>query len=654
VCTLDNEGKPVYNLAMTSKEVREKYLQFFEKRGHARIASSPLVLENDPTTLFTSSGMQQLVPYLKGQKYLDKGGKELKRLVDSQPSIRAQGKNDDMFEVGDNRHLTFFEMLGNWSLGDYFKKEQLPWFYEFLTSKDEGLGLNPARLYVSVFEGSREVPKDDESIEIWRDLFRTNEPAGSLLAGFSPKVKIYSYPAKKNWWSRSGTPEEMPAGEIGGPDSEVFYDFDPESKLHIHEKSKFKDSPCHPNCDCGRFTEIGNSVFIQYIKQDDGSLKELPQKNVDFGGGFERLTAAVSGKMDTFQTELFSGLISIIENSLGKRYLGSENMPTFQVIADHLKASTMLVVNGVTPSNKEQGYVLRKLLRRAAVKTYLLGGGLKPVETFVKLGQESLAIYDGVYTNKKKQSSLVDQIITDELTRFSGTLDRGLKVIQKTERFDGKVAFDLYQSYGFPVELTIELLQQKGRTIDVDGFRKAFSEHREKSRTASIGMFLGGVADHGEQVTKLHTATHLLHAALRKILGEHVAQKGSNITAERLRFDFSHPQKLTDEEIKKVEDLVNEQIKKDLSVTYGTMTLDEAIKSGALHFFAEKYGDQVKVYTVGDPKGNYFSKEVCGGPHVTHTGGIGHVTIIKQEKIGAGLIRIYATNKSEIRNHPSL
>ncbi len=592
---------------MKVSEVREKYLKFFEKRGHKIISPSPVIPENDPTTLFTSSGMQQLVPYLMGETH-PLGT----RLTDSQPLFRAHGANsDDVAEVGDNRHLTFFEMLGNWSLGDYFKQEQLPWIFEFVTSKDEGLGLDPERVYVSVFEGNDLVPKDNESIKIWKDIF----------SGVGIKAeegeRIFAYSAKKNWWSRAGTPDQMPVGEIGGPDSEMFFDFGKELKLH--ENSEWKDEKCHPNCDCGRFVEIGNSVFMQYKKADGGKLVELPNKNVDFGGGLERLAMATINSPDVYKIDIFWPTIEKIQEVTGKEYEGNEKF--MRVIADHMRAANFLASEGIVPSNKLQGYVLRRLIRRAALKMR----NLKPD-----------------FSAKDFEEISKDKSILEEIERFKKTIEGGLKEASKIMEIDGKKAFDLYQTYGFPLELTIEIFSEKGQEIDKDQFQKEFEKHKEKSRTASAGMFKGGLADHSVETTKLHTATHLLHKSLRNVLGEHVSQKGSNITVERLRFDFSHDKKMTEEEIKKVEDMINEQIDKALPVSFEVMSLDEARSKGALAFFGEKYGEKVKVYTIGDPDGVWFSKEVCGGPHVDNTSLLGHVRIIKEEAAGAGIRRIYA------------
>ncbi len=576
---------------MTSNDVCEKYLKFFisAPRMHREIAPAPLVLESDPTTLFTSSGMQPLIPYFKGEKH-PKG----KRLVDSQPSLRLQ----DIEEVGDNRHITFFEMLGNWSLGDYFKKEQIPWIFDFFTKE---LGLSKEKLWVSVFEGTKNIPKDTETFDLWRSL------------GI-PEEKIVFYDAEKNWWSMSGSPENMPQGEIGGPDSEIFFDFGTK-----HDPKYGKE--CHPNCDCGRFLEVGNSVFIEYEKKEDGSLKALPQKNVDFGGGLERITMAVNNLRDVFQIDIFEPIIKKIEKAVGKKY--EESKKSFRIIADHIRASEALASEGIVPSNKLQGYILRRLIRRATLQVRNLK------EDF----------------SDKDFSLISDNLqILEEVRKFKDSLTRGLRELEKIEKVTGKVAFDLYQSYGFPLEITLDTLSQRGKTLDKKEFEDEFEKHKELSRTASAGMFKGGLVDNSEEVAKLHTTTHLLHASLRKILGEGVSQKGSNITLERLRFDFSYPQKLTNEELTKVEDLINLQIEKKLSVSFKIMSLDEAIKSGALHFFAEKYGKEVRVYSIGPStsSGFPFSREICGGPHVKNTSEMGRVKIIKQEKVGTEILRIYA------------
>lgn len=602
---------------MSTDEIRKRYLDLFKKNGHIEIPPSPLVIDSDPTTLFTSAGMQQLVPFLKGEKH-----KDGKRLVNIQPSIRMQ----DLDEVADNRHFSFFEMLGNWSLGDYFKKEQLSWVWEFFTQE---LGLDPERLHVSVYEGNDEVPKDTESFEIWKKIG-------------VPESRIHFYDAQKNWWSRAGEPSKMPPGEIGGPDSEIFYEF--ESVSHNPKFGKF----CHPNCDCGKFLEIGNSVFMQYQKTEDGKLVELPQKNVDFGGGLERIAAAVLDSPDVFRIDIFSGVIKKIEKETGIEYNSDSNRDkSFRVISDHLRASVNLLSEGVIPGNKLHGYALRRLIRRSMFHFHLLGSGISG-GAISHIAEE----YRRFYPNVNKNWQFIEDNLNSEATRFEAALKRGLSKLTKAvsggDKINGEFAFDLYQTEGFPLELTMEILNQNGMVfspIERNVFESEFEKHRQSSRSASAGMFKGGLAEASVATTKLHTATHLLHAALRQILGDHVGQKGSHITSERLRFDFSHSQKLTDEEINKIESLINLKIEEDLPVAFKVVSLSNAIKEGAMHFFAEKYGDEVKVYTVGDPGGVWFSKEVCGGPHVTHTGEIGGVKIIKQEKIGSGILRVYAALK---------
>lgn len=591
---------------MNAKDIRQKYLDFFKARKHAEIKPARIVLDKDQTTLFTSSGMQPLIPYLLGETH-----PEGVRLVNSQPCFRAS----DIEEVEDNRHTTFFEMLGNWSLGDYFKKEQLAWFYEFLTVE---LKLDSKRLHVTYFEGNDSIPKDSETFDAWKSL------------GIS-EDRIYPYGIDKNWWSKSGAPDNMPVGEIGGVDSEVFYEF-----VEIKHDRKFGE-PCHPHCDCGHFMEIGNSVFIEYKKSGDNEFEKLPQKNVDFGGGLERLTAAANGSPDIFEIDLFQDIIKVVKEITGKKY--SDDKTPFRIIADHLRAATFIILGGVMPSNKLQGYILRRLLRRSAIKLRDLGGKIKD------LSRVAVQVLD---------AELVTKVINEEMERFSKTLDKGLKEIENIDKIDGKKAFDLYQTFGFPFEVTEELFRQKGQEIDREQFKKEFEKHQQLSRTASAGMFKGGLADHSEVVIKYHTATHLLHQALRDILGPEVFQKGSNITTERLRFDFSYDKKMTDEEVKQVEDLVNQKIKEDLVVDRKFMSIQEAKAMNAIGLFDEKYGESVSIYAIGprfkqDPKakdqrdrGSYYSVEFCGGPHVEHTGQIGGIKITKEEAISSGIRRIRA------------
>jgi alanyl-tRNA synthetase len=608
---------------MKASDIRSKYLKFFESRGHAIIPAAPIIPPDDPTTLFTSSGMQQLVPYLKGEKH-SMGT----RLTDSQPSFRA----DDIEEVGDNRHTCMFEMLGNWSLGDYFKKEQLPWVWEFFTQE---LGLDPTRLYITVFAGDAGVSQDDEAISIWQQVIGTSNPARSGVEGFDPSIKIYTY--KSNWWSRAGGPDKMPEGEIGGPDSEIFFDFGQSHKFH--ENSPWKNEPCHINCDCGRFLEIGNSVFMQFVKTKSG-MEPLPAQNVDFGGGFERIVAAVQDTPDIFTTDLFSSIIRIIEASSGKKYAGEHKSP-MRVIADHLRASTFMISQGLEPSNKLQGYILRRLLRRAAVRVRRLGADAQKI--FSECVPTIIAEYAEAGFIKAEVLPHVQAVISAELNKFGKALDKGLKEINHTDpkNITAQFAFNLYQSLGFPFEITRDLLAEKNITLDQTEFDKIFAAHKEGSRTASAGMFKGGLADQSEITTKYHTATHLLHQALHDVLGDEISQAGSNITSERLRFDYTYSGKPTPEQLKQIESIVNDKIKADLPVIKTIEDKSSAIASGARAFFAEKYPDKVSVYTIGT-----YSKELCGGPHVEHTNVIGSISIYKDEALGSGKRRIYAKLES--------
>ena len=595
---------------MTHQQLRDTFSSFWKKRSHVEVPPIPLVLENDPTTLFTGSGMQQLVPYLSGQEH-PLGT----RLYNIQRSFRSQ----DIEEVGDNRHTTFFEMMGNWSLGDYFKEEQLSWVWEYLTKE---LQLSPEKLYVSCFEGNSDVPKDAVSERIWKKLGLQDN-------------HILFYDAKKNWWSRAGEPKHMPAGEIGGPDSEVFYDFGEELKLH--EQSAWKHTPCHPNCDCGRFLEIGNSVFIQYKKNPDGSLSELPKKNVDFGGGLERQLAAVNNDPDVFRTDVLWPIVESIQQLSGKHY-DPEHQPAMRVIADHMRASVLLIADGVRPSNTEQGYVLRRMIRRAV----RFAAGLNLSEGFTTVLAKTVGeLLVTAYPHIMHQQRIIASTLLAEEQKFKRTLSHGLqefdRMVSKNKRISGKDAFLLYESYGFPVEITSELATEKGISIDLEGFSEEKQRHQNVSRKGLDKKFKGGLADQSEQTIKLHTATHLLHQALRDILGTHVQQKGSNITAERLRFDFSHTEHVTDEQVKQIEKIVNEKITLDLPVSKKVTTYNEAIAEGALAFFGERYPEKVNVYTIGD-----YSKEICGGPHVEHTQQLGRFSIQKEQSAGSGLRRMYA------------
>ncbi len=623
---------------MNAQEIRKAYLEFFAGRGHTVIPRARIVPDNDPTTLFTGSGMQPLLPYLLGEKH-PSGNK----LVDSQTCFRAE----DIDEVGDNRHTTFFEMLGNWSLGDYFKKEQLPWFFEFLT---DVAGIDPSKLYVTAFIGDdkNNIPQDIEAAEIWQKLFKSKgieaktAKIGSEKDGYERGIKegerIFYYDASKNWWSRAGKPENMPAGEPGGPDSEVFYDFGTP-----HDK-KWGEH-CHPNCDCGRFLEIGNSVFMQYVKTDDGGFKELPQKNVDFGGGLERIAMAALDKPDIFKISVMWPIIEQLQKLSGKKY--EDHVEAKRIIADHMRSAVFMAADGVTPSNKTQGYILRRLLRRAIRHGLDLGienGLLENVADTI------LNMYKDDYPELVKDKDTVISVLAREEKAFRQTLRKGLREFEKLvgKSLDGKTAFVLFDTYGFPPELSTEEAKKRGIEIS-ENWQKEFNEEleiqRERSRSAAKGMFKGGLAEHSEQTIKYHTATHLMYKALRLTLGDHVEQRGSNITGERLRFDFNHPAKVTPEEIKKVEDIVNEQIRKDLPVTWEEMPTGKALKTGARGHFGEKYGDTVKVYIMG-PKDNPYTMELCGGPHVEHTGTLGengkHFKITKEESSAAGIRRIKA------------
>jgi len=631
---------------MNSKDVREKYLKFFENRGHKIIPSASLVPENDPTTLFTGSGMQPLITYLLGEKH-PMGTK----LTDSQKCFRSM----DIDEVGDNRHTTFFEMLGNWSLGEYFKAEQLPWFFEFLTKI---VGLDPNRLYITVFAGEKslDIPKDDESIEIWKKLFRESGVdykdvyIGSEADGYEKGMqgaRIFAYDAEKNWWSRSGVPSSMPTGEPGGPDSEVFYDFG-----LPHDAKLGKE--CHLNCECGRFMEIGNSVFMEYIKNADGSFSKLPQRNVDFGGGLERITAASNGDPDVFKIDTLSQIIAGIEAALGDNasdvsYGDALYTKSYRIVADHLRAATFVMADGVVPSSNERGYVVRRLLRRAILHIDKLGKGDGVLEAGIV---NVIDAYKDSYPdlNEKRENILKEALIEEE--RFRKTLVMGMKEFEKINKeldglnvhqISGAQASTLSSTYGFPIDIIIELAKERNKNVDLDGFKKEQEKHKEVSKAGIEQKFKGGLADTKEETVKLHTAHHLLLAALQQVLGSNIKQRGSNITSERLRIDFSHPQKVTTEELKKVEDIVNKKIKEHLSMTRREMPREEAERIGAEMEFGVKYGDIVSVYFLEDNKGNIFSKEFCGGPHVANTNELGYFKILKEEAVSAGIRRIKAT-----------
>ena len=592
----------------TANEVRALWLKFFESKGHAVIPSASVIPENDPTVLFTTAGMHPLVPYLMGQKH--PAGS---RLCDVQKCIRT----GDIDDVGDNSHLTFFEMLGNWSLGDYFKKEVIPWSWEFLTSK-EWLGLDPDRLAFSVFAGDEErgIPRDDEAAEIWKSCGVKED-------------HIFFLPSENNWWG--------PAGQTGpcGPDTEMFIITDKE--------------PCGPNCSpacsCGRYLEIWNDVFMQYNKTAEGKYEPMARKNVDTGMGLERTICVLNGKKSVYETDAFTGIIARIAELSGKTYGESDEVTkAFRIIADHMRTSTFILGDprGVSPSNVDQGYVLRRLIRRAV----RYGMGLGMGEGFTgEIAKVIIAQYRDVYPELEKNEKFVLEQLTLEEARFARTLRQGEREFGKLtasmnegDMIDGVIAFKLYDTYGFPIEMTKELAAEKGLKVDEAGFAERFAQHQKNSQAGAEQRFKGGLADHSEQTARLHTATHLLHAALRKVLGDEVAQKGSNITAERLRFDFSFGRKMTKEELAQVEQLVNEAIAADVEVEMKETTVAEAKAEGAIGLFESKYGERVRMYTMGQ-----FSKEICGGPHANRTGELVSFKIQKEESSSAGVRRIKAT-----------
>lgn len=590
---------------INANDLRQMYIDFFVSKGHKQISGASLIPENDPTVLFTTAGMHPLVPYILGAEH--PAGK---RLCDYQKCIRT----GDIDSVGDPHHLTFFEMLGNWSLGDYFKKEAIEFSYEFLTKV---LEIDPSRLSVTVFAGEEGIPRDDEAAETWKRL------------GIS-EDRIFYKGREDNWWG--------PAGETGpcGPDSEMFID-----------TGRPACGPdCGPGCKCGKYFEIWNDVFMGYRKEADGSYVEMQRKCIDTGMGIERTVAILQGKKSVYETEVFQPIIRAIEALCSRKYGENEDDDvSIRIIADHIRTSVFILGDqkGVAPSNVGQGYILRRLIRRAVrhgKKLGIEGNFLSGLANVV------LELYGKPYPELVEHSSFVFEELRKEEEKFSDTLVKGEREFDKmlpnlmkgnSRVISGRLAFKLYDTYGFPIELTEELAKEHGFSVDKKGFDEAFEKHQELSRAGAEQQFKGGLADHSEQTTALHTATHLLHAALRKTLGDHVGQKGSNITAERLRFDFTHPEPVTKEQLKIVEDLVNDAIARDLPVTVEKMTLDQARKQGAIAFFDSKYGEEVTVYTIGD-----FSKEVCGGPHVTHTGSMGHFRILKEQSSSAGVRRIKA------------
>ncbi|MFA6416968.1 MAG: alanine--tRNA ligase [Patescibacteria group bacterium] len=603
---------------MNANELRQKYLDFFKAQGHAVISSASLIPENDPTVLFTTAGMHPLVPFLLGEKH--PAGN---RLTDAQKCIRT----GDIDEVGDRTHHTFFEMMGNWSLGDYFKKEAINFSWEFLTSTF-WLGLDKNRLAVSVFQGDADAPYDEEAYQIWEEIFKSNN---------LPLERIAKLPKKNNWWG--------PAGITGpcGPDSEMFYWVGDADKV-----------PASFNDDNDLWVEIWNDVFMQYNKTADGNFEPLKQTNVDTGLGLERVLAVINGLNDNYQTELFRPLINKIEELSGQKYGADSNSDkAMRIIADHLKAATLIIGDdkGIAPSNTDQGYVLRRLIRRAIRYGRQLGISQQDINWPAEIAAAVAQIYANVYPEIKNNLPTISSELTKETEKFSHTLEKGILEFEKLAQgnLSGEDAFRLYQSYGFPLEITEELAAEKGIKVDKEGFALELAKHQELSRTASAGKFKGGLADHSEETTKLHTAAHLLLAALRQVLGEHVTQKGSNITSERLRFDFSHTEKMTPEQIAKAEELVNEAITANLPVTCEELSLEEAKERGAMGVFDSKYGERVKVYTaaslLADGKPDVkvaYSQEICGGPHVNNTGILGKFKIQKEESSSAGVRRIKA------------
>ena len=655
---------------MNAQDVRAQYLKFFADRKHAIIPRANLVPKEDATTLFTGSGMQPMIPYLLGEKHPDGV-----RLADSQVCFRA----DDIDEVGDNRHTTAFEMLGNWSLGDYFKAEQVPWMFEFLV---EVVGLDPGKLYVTCFIGAPEydIPKDTEAAKIWQTLFANKKikaevaDIGSESQGYArgmkPGERIFYYDGSKNWWSRNGSPATTPIGDPCGPDSEMFYRFGDQNDLsHTAEQVKNFGEHCHPNCDCGRFMEIGNNVFMAYKKVAEGKFEPLAAPNIDHGAGLERIAAAAINDPDVFNISLHLPVIQKLEQLSGRSY--AQNLVAMRIVTDHLKATAFLAVDGVVPSNTAQGYVMRRFIRRAIRQALSLG---LQDDFFAELIPVITRLYRDDFPEFAEREQEVIGVLMAEESQFRKTLGRGVKMIEHSflqivgpiqdagtdkvkvdlqpipgKKMTGKIIFQLFDTFGFPYELSVEEAQRFGIELD-DHWRKDFdnlmTEQKDRSRTATVGQFKGGLSDHSDTSIKYHTATHLMYKALRIVLGEHVVQRGSNITPERLRFDFSHGEKMTSEQIAEVEQIVNNNIAKDWPMGFREIPTTQARREGALGAFGDKYGDTVKVYTAGDPDGQWYSKEICGGPHVGHTGVLAEGGLVfkikKEESSSSGIRRIKA------------
>ena len=666
---------------MNAQDIRQKYLDFYQRNGHAVVQRAPLVLHNDPTTLFTGSGMQPMISYLLGEADHPEGN----RIVDSQTCLRAQ----DIDDIGDNRHTTFFEMLGNWSLGDYFKKEQINWMWQFLS---EEVGLDMSRVYVTCYIGDERynIPKDTEAAEIWAELYEKaglssgqadigSEEAG-YARGINPGERIFYYDGSKNWWSRNGAPESTPIGDPCGPDSEMFYEF-----TSVEHDKSFGDH-CHPNCDCGRFMEIGNNVFMAYKKVANGVFEPLEKPNIDHGSGLERIAAAAINDPDVFKISLMWPIIEKLQSLSGKKY--EDHTEAMRVIADHLRAATFLAVDGCVPSNKEQGYVMRRLLRRAIRFAHELGiqdaffEEIVPViaDLYINDFPEVAEQRDKIIITLMKEEKAFRQtlrkgsnFLRNELARFSKKIviddpvtHQGSSIDVLQPEFLGKLLFTMYDTHGYPYELGYEMLVQEKEHLESLGyivmnpwsnehikqsFDKLMLEQRQRSQTAAKGTFKGGLEGHTIAHKRLHTANHLMYAALRRVLGDHVMQRGSNITAERLRFDFNNDAKVTREQLDEVENLVNGWIEADLPVSYTEYPTDEAFKMGAVGAFGDRYGDTVKVYQMGEGD-QRASFEICGGPHVDHTGQLAQdddgtpngkkFKITKEQASSAGVRRVKA------------
>lgn len=623
---------------MNAQDIRNSYIKFFEERGHAVVKRAPLILKDDPTTLFTGSGMQPMIPYLLGEPH-PKG----QRIVDSQTCLRAQ----DIDDIGDNRHTTFFEMLGNWSMGDYFKEQQIKWMWEFLS---EVVGLDMDRVYITCFIGAPEydIAKDTEAAEVWKELYAKaglstgeadigSEEDGAQR-GINPGERIFYYDGSKNWWSRNGSPESTPVGDPCGPDSEMFYDF---GTPHDPEFGEY----CHPNCDCGRFMEIGNNVFMAYRKVDEGKFEPLEKPNIDHGSGLERIAAAKLGNPDVFRISLMWPIIEKLEQLSGKSY--DSNTHSMRVIADHLRAATFLAVDGCVPSNKEQGYVMRRLLRRAIRFAFELGIEQNFFEEIVPAIAD---LYQADFPEVAEQRDAVVAVMVKEEKAFRQTLRKGLKHLERyaPDGLTGVELFTLYDTYGFPVELSTEEAYQRGIKLSEtwrQEFDEQMAEQRARSQTAAKGVFKGGLGGQTMAHRKLHTANHLMYAALKQVVGEHVTQHGSNITEERLRFDFNNDGKVPREKLDEVEKLVNQWIEWDLPVSYQEYPTEQAFEMGAIGAFGDRYGDKVKVYQMGEGD-RRVSFEICGGPHADHTGQLAEggkiFKITKEEASSAGIRRVKA------------